>query len=202
MAPTLRTLLLVPLLLGVASAQAQRPNRSGYGIKAGIHMANWRSGAMDFKPLAGLSLGAYVPIWICPSLEVQPELLASLTGASSGLPDGGRTTTRMAYVQMPLTAKLYLNQRLNLQGGVLGGVLLGAMTDNSDSKARFNTLDYGLTVGVGLDPRHGFDLMLRYYSGMAPLLAMDDKIFPTNRLLQFTAGKRLGHFSQRKLRRH
>lgn len=200
--PTLpRCIPLLTLLLALTSAQAQRTNRSGYGVKAGVHLSNWRSGVMEFKSLPGLSLGAYVPLRVCPSLEIQPELLASVMGASTGLPDGGRSTTRLAYVQVPITAKLFLNDRLNVQGGLLTGMLLTAYTDNEASKDRFNTLDLGVTVGIGMDPRQGIDLMLRYYSGLSPLLVDDERIYPTNRMLQLTAGKRLGQFSHRRLRR-
>jgi hypothetical protein len=181
---------------------AQRSSRSGYGVKGGFHLAGWRSAVITYDPVPGVTLGGYAPIWVCPSLEVQPELLLSLQGASITLPDDDRRTTRTAYVQLPVTAKFFLNRTFNLQGGIMAGMLVAALANDENVKDGFNSLDHGLLVGLGIDQRNGFDLTLRYYSGMSALLADDQRIYPTNRLLQITAGKRLGQFSQRRLRRH
>lgn len=193
-------LLLGPLL--AIELQAQRPSRSGYGLKGGPQAATWRSAVMNYRPVPGIAVGAYAPFWICPTLEVQPELLFSVQGTSMPVPESGRRQLRTGYVQVPLTLKLFLDRKFSVQGGYQGGYLLAAVADGEDVRSDLHPVDHGFLVGVGMDPRHGFDLTLRYYSGFNEVLQEDDEIYPTTRVLQFTLGKRLGQFSQRRIRRH
>ncbi|HEY0977594.1 MAG TPA: outer membrane beta-barrel protein, partial [Flavobacteriales bacterium] len=168
----------------------------------GAQMASWRSAVMNYQPVPGLALGAYAPIWICPTLEAQPELLLSLQGSSLPILDGGRRSLHSLYAQVPFTLKLFVNRTFSIQGGYQGGYLLGAMSEGHDVADDLNSVDHGFLVGAGIDPRRGFDLTLRYYSGNSPLLANDAQIYPTSRVLQFTLGKRIAQFSHRKIRRH
>lgn len=194
-------LTLIAILLSSA-VSAQRPSKSGFGLKAGVQGATFRAAGMNYKPVPGGVLGVYAPIWVAPNLEIQTEVLASAQGSTTSLPEGERSTVRTLYALVPVTAKLFLDRTFNLQGGIQGGYLVMAMNNGEDVTDRFRPMDIGLNVGLGIDGRRGFDLTLRYYSGLSALLVDDVSTYPTNRTLQLTAGYRFHQFTQRRIRRH
>lgn len=192
-------------LLGMALSiplLAQRPSKSGVGFKAGIQGASFRAAGVNYKPVAGGVLGIYAPIWVTPHLEMQSEVLLSAQGAAYILPENERSVVRTFYAQLPLSVKLYLDRTFNLQGGVQAGYLLLATSEGETVTDRFRPMDVGFNVGLGIDPKRGLDLTLRYYSGLSALLADDTTTYPTNRTLQLSAGYRFYQFTQRRVRRH
>ena len=82
--------------------------------------------------------------------------------------------------------------------GVQGGRLLLAQQNTpngtSDLKEEYSKMDWGFVVGGGVDLSSGIDFMLRYYSGMKPVLLTDETLFPRNRSLQLSIGYRLIQF--------
>ncbi len=188
----IRAYLLSPLLLLAASAHAQH---SGIGIKGGPLMSTYRAFHIKTAPIPGVTLGVYLPLAAAPRLEVQPELLLTMLGTALTEPDGDRSTLRTAYVELPLSAKFYFNNTVNLHGGLqLGKLITAHRTDpngTTDVREGYNSFDMGFIMGAGLDLGNGLDLTMRYYTGMPTLLKNDDSLFPRNRSLQLTIGKRL-----------
>ena len=117
-----------------------------------------------------------------------------MQGSSYSMIDGGTVVTNTYFLQLPVNAKLYLGNALNLQGGGYVGRILCANTDGENTTDVFNSWDAGFTFGLGLDMMTGFDLTARYVYGMTNMMDGDDTIFPTNRCLQLTAGWRLVQF--------
>jgi hypothetical protein len=197
--PTLfRAIGLLTLALSLHASAQSRPARSGIGFKLGPQLASQRAAGYNFQPVPGGVLGMYFPIWIRPRLELQPELLGSMQGSSYDIPDdGGRIVTNTYYLQLPVTAKLFLGNVLNLQGGGYIGQLLAANTDGENTKDAFNGMDAGFILGLGIDMMSGFDLTARYVYGKTNLMRGDDTVFPTTRCLQLTAGWRLMRFKHR-----
>lgn len=183
-------LLLTSLFCFGASAQ-----RIALGLKGGLMMSGSKAIHISTAAVPGAVAGLYLPYHAGPRLELQPELLAGFLGARYQQPDADSYVARTLYIQVPLSIKYYLNNEVNLQGGVQGGKLLMAYHETADGPVttteRYNNLDFGLNGGLGVDLRSGLDLTLRYYSGMSPVLRYDDVLFPKNRTLQFTAGYRL-----------
>lgn len=180
---------------------------SGIGIKGGILMSGTRSGAITTNMIPGATAGLYVPLRAGPRMELQPEVLITSLGAGYTLPDNERSTVRTLYVQVPVSAKIYLGNTFNLQGGLLMGRLLLAQQNSSDGPAdvtdSYNKWDLGLVLGAGADLITGLDLGLRYYNGMRPVLANDQRLFPRNQAYMLTAGYRLGrlkpvHFTRKR----
>lgn len=169
--------------------------RSGFGLKAGPQLNTFKATNTRTTLVPGLSLGAYAPIGLAARFELQPELLFAMMGTGIVEADGDRYTLRTVYAQAPITAKYFLNNTMNMQGGVQFGYLLVAQrTDvngNSNVGDQFRPIDLGFNIGLGLDSHNGVDLTLRYYSGMPALLKNDEKMFPRNRSLQLTLGKRV-----------
>ncbi len=187
-------------LLLIATSSAVLGQRSGFGIKAGPQISTFRASNIRTTMLPGFTAGVYVPIGAATRLELQPEVLLSTMGTGFIEPDGDRYFIRSLYVQAPVSAKYYLTNELNLQGGVQMGKLLIAQRADADGttnvRDRFKTFDIGFDLGVGFDMRSGLDLTLRYYSGMPTLLKEDNALYPRSRSLQFTLGKRLIKFKR------
>lgn len=180
---------------------AQWRFKSGLGCAAGVQAATWRSELTAYRPVPGLTLGLYAPIWTGNRVEIQPDLLLSLGGTAEGLSDGGRSVLRTVHAIMPVGLKFYLDRSFNLQAGMQGGYLIMAGTDGTDAADHLNKLDMGVTVGMGLRSLSGVDVSLRYYNGLSNMLRDDLKIFPADRTLQASVGKRFMRFSHHHLRR-
>lgn len=179
----------------------QRPSRSGLGFKLGGQLATTRSAVFTFEPVAGAVMGLYAPIWVADRLEVQPEVLLSMQGSAFAPVEGPRVVSHLFYVQMPVSAKLYVSNVVNIQAGIQAGYLAYATSAGEPTKDRYKPMDIGLNVGLGADLIGGTDLAVRYYSGLTPVLVNDDQVFPSNRTLQLTAGYRFLQLKHRGRRR-
>lgn len=201
MKPRFHTIAILVLLLLHHPADAQRRSRSGMGYMGGPQLATWKSEAAVYRTTPGFVVGIHAPIKAGYRFELQPELLISLDGMAQDLPDGERAILRSLRAEVPVSLKLFLGQTFNLQAGVQGGYLLLANSQGEDVASALKKLDMGVTVGLGLGTWSGIDLTLRYYNGLSNLLEADHQLFPANRTLQATIGKRFTQFSHRRLRR-
>jgi Outer membrane protein beta-barrel domain len=186
--------LLVPFLCAnVAFTQA-----SGLGLKGGPLLSDTHSGASRSTQLPGATIGLYFPLHAGTRLELQPEFVLTAMGAAYEGTDGERSSVRTVYAQVPIAMKIFLTNAVNIHAGVQGGRLLLAeqYTPNgtSDLRDSYSKMDWGVIIGAGADLRSGVDFMLRYYSGMAPVLVNDDSLFPRNRAVELTIGYRLLQF--------
>lgn len=189
-------LFLLVMLMAPLLGHGQRPSHSGLGYLGGPQAATWRSEAVNYRAVPGLVAGLYVPVWAGNRVEIQPELLLSLQGASRDLPDGERTIMRTLHATMPVSLKIFLNSTVNIQAGVQGGYLLMAKADGQDISDELSPLDMGVNVGVGIGTMRGLDITLRYYSGLSNALVEDLTIYPSNRTLQLTIGHRFKQFTR------
>lgn len=182
-------------------ALGQRPSRSGIGLKGAAQWTTIQAGALSYQPMVGAAAGAYFPLWCGARFEVQPELLLSYQGAMLLHKEDDPKAIRLMYAQLPISAKLYLTNAVNLQAGAQIGRLLAATSDGDDVRDDYVPFDFGLIAGLGADLQSGLDFAVRYYSGMTPMLVDDDLFYPTNRYTQLSVGYRIARFShQRKFR--
>jgi hypothetical protein len=183
-------------------ALGQKAGKSGVGFKIGGQLATSRSAVYTYEPIAGATMGLYAPLMLMNRFEVQPELLLSMQGSAFTPVEGARTVSHLYYVQLPISAKMYMSNVVNLQCGLQAGWLALATQNGERVTDRYKPTDVGLNVGLGADMRGGTDLTLRYYSGLTPVLVNDDQVFPSNRTLQFTVGHRFlrikGHARRRR----
>jgi hypothetical protein len=182
-------------------ALGQKAGRSGVGFKIGGQLATSRSAVFTYEPIAGATMGVYAPLILMNRFEIQPELLLSMQGSAFTPVEGERSVSHLYYVQLPISAKMYMSNVVNLQCGLQAGWLALATQNGERVTDRYKPTDVGLNVGLGADMRGGTDLTLRYYIGLTPVLMNDDQVFPSNRTLQFTAGHRFmrikGHARRR-----
>ncbi len=197
----LPTLLLTTILVPL-SVVAQR---SGIGVKGGPLLSETRSGAIATKPLIGASAGLYFPLRAGQRFELQPELLVTSLGAAYTMPDNDRAIVRNVYVQIPLSAKLFFTNSLNVQGGLQMGYLIWAQQtvdgESSDVKDSYENMDLGLVLGAGVDLVSGVDFGLRYYNGLKPVLVDDDVYSPRNQAYMLSIGYRFSHLTAPKFNR-
>ena len=200
--PKLLTPILLTTALGPWAAMAQR---SGIGVKGGPLLSETRSGAIATKPLIGASAGLYFPLRAGQRFELQPELLVTSLGAAYTMPDDDRAIVRNVYVQIPLSAKLFFTNSLNVQGGFQMGYLIWAKQtvdgESSDVKESYENMDLGLVLGAGVDLVSGVDFGLRYYNGLKPILLNDDVYYPRNQAYMLSIGYRFSHLKAPKFNR-
>lgn len=180
------------LLIGTSTLHAQR---SGLGLKGGAMISRMDSEVLRSNWLPGALIGAYAPIGLGARLEVQPELLVAAMGSRFEGSDGSNSQVRTLSMLMPISVKWFMGNTFNLQGGVQTGLLLLAEQQAGDERlnttANYNSIDFGFNLGLGIDMRYGWDLGLRYYNGMTPVLREDDRFYPKNQAAQITAGYRM-----------
>ena len=112
---------------------AQHPGRSAIGLKAAALISTNHAATLQYDPVPGAAAGVYFPLWCGNRFELQPELLFSWQGAGFSLGERERQVARYYYLQLPLSAKVYLTNSLNLQGGVQGSRLLHAQVNGEDA---------------------------------------------------------------------
>lgn len=199
--PTRYVIAVLLFLMAPALCSAQYRMRSGMGLLGGPQAAAWRSEAVNYLPVAGAVVGAYVPLKIGGHLELQPELLFSLGGAAQDPSDRERSILRTVHAALPMTLKYFPGAGFNLQLGVQGGYLVWAQSDGIDIRPLLNPVDLGASVGVGVATYEGLDFALRYTQGLSNTLLDDDRLYPVSRQLRLTVGKRFMEFKYRRLRR-
>lgn len=200
---------LVPLLIlsigPILQPFSSSAQRAGLGMKGGITYGRLVSGTTPSTHIPGATFGLYVPMRIANRLEVQPELLAAAVGSGLGSFDGGTSTLRMLYLQLPFMGKYFLGNTFNLQAGPQLGWLLTAqqtVQDGTlDTSDEFMKLDIGANLGAGLDFPSGLDLGLRYSYGISPVREGQASGYPRHRYAQITAGYRFKQFKVTKFTR-
>lgn len=201
-----RSLPVTAPLLAILLPLVSFGQQSGLGIKGGVLMSDTRSVTVTTNVIPGATAGCYFALRAGERLEVQPELLLTSLGAGYTLPDGERSTVRTLYVQLPVSAKVYIGNAFNVQAGFLVGRLMLAQQSTPDGKDdvtdNYNTWDHGIVLGIGADLITGLDLGLRYYSGLRPVLVNDDVVFPRNRAYMLTAGYRIARMRAPKFTKH
>ena len=189
---------LLPAFFALLSIGASA-QRSGLGLKAGLGAAHTRSGAMNGRHTTGATVGLYAPLLAAPRFELQPEVLLTALGSGYTGSEGERLLVRSIYVQVPLLAKVYVGNVLNLQAGIQAAKLINATqyTDNGEQDVTSGQRpdEIALLLGAGLDLPSGLDLTFRYHNGLTPVLADDNVLFPRNQAVLLSVGYRMLAFS-------
>lgn len=189
-------------LLMAASANAQPSGHAGMGIKVGGQWSTLLASDVAYTAIPGGLAGVYFPLLATARLELQPELLLSYQGCDVHRNEEDPSQLRMLYVHLPVCAKLFLTNEINLQGGIQAGRCVSVYSDGERITDDFRPFDVGFIAGLGLDLRNGFDLTARYYGGSTPVLNETTGVNPRHRLLQFTAGYRVLRFGHRRHKLH
>lgn len=192
----------LPFLLLSTAVHAQR---TGLGLKIGPQLCYTPSELLGTSIIPGGVAGIYIPWGIAKRMELQPELLLSAMGSGYVEPDNDRYTVRTLYIQAPLNFKFYVSNTINFHLGAQAAYILRATRSDDASGTnlsdQYNSVEYGITGGLGADLRSGLDFTMRYVNGMTPILANDQMLFPRNRSIGLTIGYRLIQFKPNLVRK-
>lgn len=148
---------------GFANAQDKGSDSSmKFGVKAGLNMTNF-AGDAETDGKTGFYVGGLVDFAVAENFHVQPELLYSMEGADD---DYG-----VSYLRIPVMAKYYIMEGLNLQAGPEIAFKVGA-DDLVDEQIK--SMDFGLGIGAGYELTNGLMFDLRYNLGLANVSESDE----------------------------
>lgn len=134
---------------GTANAQDIK-----FGVKAGANFSNF-TGDADVDGRTGFYIGGLADFTVSEKFHVQPELLYSMEGGKDA---------ELDFVRIPIMAKYYVMDGLNLQAGPMLGFKIGG-EDGLDEATK--SLDYGLGFGAAYELPIGVFFDLRYNLGLA-----------------------------------
>lgn len=225
MQKTIQGAICAALLTVSWGAQAQYTN-TRFGLKAGANSATL-SGLINEEPSSRVAphFGAFVRFRTSQHFAFQPELLYSSQGAhikfpttAAGMLEGDR---KVAYLTVPLLAKVYIGSVFYIQLGPQAGLLLGAKYDGDvvkystdaygnytartekvdiDAKNQYKS-DIALCGGIGADFKSGLTLSARLNYGVTDIDNVEEsQQFRSrfgldgmyNRVIQFSAGYMFG----------
>jgi hypothetical protein len=157
--------------------------KTSFGVKCGVNLSTIKNGqeGIDFSPdqIAGFNGGVFMNIHFgfrnqgsasgTGLLGIQPELLFSQQGFSFG----GESVT-FNYLSLPILAKFYVTNGINLEVGPSFNYMLsaspstatigGSEIDNANLKG---SKDIGLVFGAGYEMKTGLIFDLRYNYGLS-----------------------------------
>ena len=200
------TIALFIIIINIASAQLT------IGPKIGLNMSKEYSGIklyglsydenVDFK--AGLNIGAFGKYEINDKFDIQAELLYSQQGFKHNVPladyggnvikDGYKFSSH--YFNIPLVIKYYPFERIYLEAGPQAGFCLNSKLSPKEYAEGildmdYNTIDFSLVGGIGLDIGYGLSVNARYNHGFTYTL-QDSKW--KNRVIQISLAYNLWNF--------
>ena len=182
------------LVFIVANLNAQDTK---FGVKAGANFANLGGDAENTDIKVGLHVGGVVNFMFTERFALSPELLVSFQGTKEE--DGGFTSkTNLTYINVPVLAKVFVTEGLNIHAGPYVGFLLAAKTklefedeeEEVDIKEEMNGLDFGLAFGAGYELESGLNFGARYNLGLGNIVdtAEDEDFTVTNQVIQIYVG--------------
>ncbi len=143
---------------------------SSVGIKGGFNLSSLTTDGNDDSNLnLGINVGVFNKIALTKSVAIQPELLYSMKGTRINYDESsfaeGDSKFNLHYIDLPVKLVFNLSEDFEFQVGPYVGYLIGANTEtdatvmdafNIDSeneldRENFNTIDYGVTAGLGFD---------------------------------------------------
>ncbi|ALU28106.1 porin family protein [Myroides odoratimimus] len=188
------TLSLVAALAIGFSANAQTPDVK-IGAKGGLNISNLTN-INNTSSLTSFHIGAVAEIFVNERFSIQPELLYSAQGTSVDIDEMTYvglnkarlemdTEMRVNYINVPIMAKYYLWEGLNVQVGPQFGFLTSAKahinkmrvdgvkidvpssSNNESIKDQFKSFDFGVNFGAGYELPVGVFFDARYNIGIS-----------------------------------
>lgn len=167
-----------------AQEDKQQIEKIKFGVKAGVNLANVSGNGLDFfidsdeksENRFGLAIGGLVEYKLSQKISLQGELVYSQQGFKKNYPDEDfMESYALDYLNIPVLAKYYITDELNLEFGPQLGFLLAAKYIDEedgekyeeDAKEFFKSTDFGLNFGAGYQLENGLGINARYNLGLA-----------------------------------
>ena len=197
--------ILITAILFLPKLQAQDIK---YGFRAGLNVSDWAGDAaatiedivsltdvFDVRSNVGFHVGSYLEIPVGNNWVIEPALLYSQKGISvkGRLPENlpwileilnidATVTNRAHYIDMPVIARYYVGEGLNIFGGPqisylasnklnieAGALGFNVLNETLDINEGFRRVDVGLTAGLGYKLASGLNISASYDFGLASL---------------------------------
>lgn len=185
----LRNILILTISLITFSAQAQQVK---IGIKGGPNISTLAGDFPDIVHKLSFHAGTFLNIHVSNKIILQPELIYSNQGA---VYDIGNDEINLAYLNLPMIAKIEVSEKFNVQVGPQLGILLSGKfdfgSDVIDIKDAYSDMDVALTMGVGFKSHDNVTIDLRYNYGFTNIVASDidaADLSITNQVIQVSLG--------------
>lgn len=183
-----KTLLFVfAFFLGIIIVNAQE---SRYGLRIGANFSTINSdditGDLDQSRI-GVVVGFLADFALTEKLRLQPELQYSAQGNKD-------KDLRINYLQIPVVLKYNITNLFNLQLGPQAGIKIWEWEDNQAGIADFNTFDFAVVAGLGVNVTDNFFVDLRYAQGLSNVFDEDGsgvEVDGTSTNIQLSVGYRL-----------
>ena len=145
------------LAFGFAKAQDKGPSDTmKFGVKAGANISTLAGNDVnEAKSTTGFFIGGLVDLPLSGNFHLQPELMYSMEGAKDA---------KLSFVRIPIMAKYYIMDGLNVQAGPEVAIKVGG---DSGIDEFTKSLDYGLGIGAGYEMPMGLFGEARYNLGLA-----------------------------------
>lgn len=159
-----------------------------FGVKGGVNFANLEQDA-NGSSLTGFNAGGFAEIKLSEKFTLQPEVLYSTQGSDFS-EDGYSDKLKLSYLNVPVMAKFYVIQKLNVEVGPQIGFLLSAKETGENVKEFFKSVDFGLNAGIGYDFTKNIFAGIRYYRGLLNIVhnTDGDDIKAVNSVFSISAG--------------
>lgn len=188
-------LAMLVLLSGGLFAQSTK-----FGIKAGLNIANLKAtlgGTSATSPdIYSFHGGFYAIMMTSEKFGFQPEFIYSGQGGGD---NSGKFN--LNYLNVPVMMRYDFAPGVNIQFGPQVGFLISATVNGQDAKSGFNSVDFGLGFGLGVDRPSGVTFGFRYVIGLSNTLSSATTsaasglgisgLSMTNQVIQLSLGMRL-----------
>ncbi|KAF2330238.1 porin family protein [Flavobacterium daemonense] len=158
---------LVVMAFSFANAQA---TGSRFGIKGGVNFPNSSGDSHENETLIGYQVGVFSEIKTDEKFAIQPELLYSTHGVKNEFIKDGiayNDDIKLAYLNLPILAKYFVIDGLNVQAGPQIGFLMHAEENGINITDHVKTVDFGLAFGIGYNFLEYCSVDLRYNIGLS-----------------------------------
>ncbi|PTT04955.1 PorT family protein [Flavobacterium sp. HMWF030] len=160
-----------------------------FGVKAGVNFASQTGDAfptqnIDKEGITSYHVGVVAEVKLLEKFSIQPELLYSTQGATYKFADAQEDfKNKLAYLSIPVMAKIYMTKSLSLEVGPQASFLLSQKNDVRFDDAK--TFDFALNAGLGLKITKSIFIQGRYSLGLTEASSDADI---KNSVVQLSAG--------------
>lgn len=153
-----------------------------YGAKAGVNISNLTLVNGVSKSRTGLNLGvlALIPLDNNDQFYIQPEILYSNEGEYLGGKNGvDKYKNYLNFIKVPILAKAYLSEAESEFFAELGPYFGFKVSDNIEGLdnpnggQKFNSFDFGFSLGFGFSLNRQFEIGGRYSFGIVDMVKND-----------------------------
>jgi len=160
-------LLTIVAVLGISTVTAQEVK---FGAKAGVNFANLTGDDIgDVDGRTSIHIGAVVNIGISEKFAVQPELIYSAQGVTSG-----DITAKLDYINLPILADFAVAKGFSLQAGPQIGFNINDKieSDGEGDGGSFDaeSIDFGAALGAQYAMESGLFFQARYNLGLSEIV--------------------------------